>query len=283
MDQGEEKQKHPLTGEPFDEETERQRLIPLGPKKELVTPEMQRAFAEDYLPRVTRGLDTLRVVEDKLFYSGEYRRHDSVNYHRCYVIPRHNDFSDHAMIEMLINQKIEHLTVLLLGEQVDIEYSEKDRFRIEYEPEGETEVLSISGVINKRRIYAAYNNNGNLEDFYMNSATHLHEDPDFTLDHDQIYTNVDKIRKLGKILFTARGYVYELGFDEENDNLTLKRKEDEELKDSISIPLKLNIEDVINTLVSREIFNDPVQADLKYDESWKNANFETFGVKWHRE
>ncbi len=274
MDQGEEKPKHPLTGESYDEETERARLTPIDKLKDA---EIQAKF-KDFIKESLRDNPEKRKINAKKLLEISSQRGWAFRSYFSYV-PNTDTFQERASINFTETEGNYNLTELIkYGEdRGDSTHLVFDQVKILEDGERKVvwEGVRISLDNNHNSIELNYDENGNIIKFNLNPQHTYHP-----------LTNIDiaELKNKKHIKIDEGNTNYEWEINEADKIITFKRIKDGRLCDSMSIPTKIDKEQVINDLCPHELIENPYEANSDCDNKWLDKDIlkDTFGIDWQR-
>lgn len=291
MDQGEENPKHPLTGEPYDEEVERAKLIPLDkgdkPSKEIQT--AFKNFVEEYIGR-NNFKGEFRIIPEKLFVSEELPKQEwqSLFFRSYYQNPLNRSFDGLDQRAKLILSRSKNgyfAKIEKTGEhrkfseqqpqEIDIQFSDRDRFEDTGNFGGFSKVL-IHRKQNGRELSVYYNKDGRLVQIGEKVGQNKRE-----IIENHFWWDRDKLNDLlnGKKFSTRKGE-FKASKDKESREVTLTRSINGEVQDRIIIPLEVNLDEIFEQMFPKPLLEDGLNAETNLDEEWMSADLKNFGISW---
>lgn len=270
MDQGEEKPKHPITGEPYDEEEERNRLHPIE-VSETTSKEVQNAFI-NYCKNTGSGLDP---KEDKAYPERLLLVHNSGlkvrEYYSLYRPGKTYDFLRIAELRIRLDNSDKFDSIEL--EQYDENGDHQGFFYDDVD-------TSIYFVKENDALDVVYHKEGDLTRIAFTVYNQELEEDD-----DEASLKIEseallELARLGKMSLERKSHSYTLATVKGKIILTHKHGN---RKDECVIPVKISTEETINKLFNPITLKDPVNAPTDLDDSWKSANLSKIsGIEWER-
>lgn len=284
MDQGEEKPRHPLTGEPYDEEEERSRLQVIENGK-FPSTEIQVKFAE-FISTIYKGRGERRVSPQKLFTAYLYKQEWGDHFLRFYYDRNDSDqrgFTCRKMLDFYKkNEEINYISIRLHGETQNVPYEELDKSTLDFINDNADETLKVGLTIKSRKLVLDFDNKGELRGINFNSDMKSHSDPDIVLFMTKEY--IDLIKKTNKSFKQKIRYSnVKLNFDHDTNSIIFERSEDGEIKDTVNIPIEIDLTKIEDMLLTESLKKDPLTADTDEDIQWQDFNFGKLGIEWQRD
>lgn len=247
------------------------RPLPL-PEQSSITPEVQEAFKKHLKESNTMSTARYHSVPEKLFEATGMPPWNGTSYFRVYYrIPTRETFSLYDVTAELFltmndNESVDSFTVDLLGEPGE----RKDKLRISHwanlPPIGRSHT-SIDATLQERDLRANYDND-QLHDFL------------FKPNYDDFGVNIffEELQARGKMNFGDT----QVEYDKENGLVKLKRETNGEIRDEITIPTKIDSQQITQELIPAQLQNNPLEADPEHDH-WKTTDLKhDLGIDWQR-
>ncbi len=274
MDQNEEKPKHPITGEPYDEEVERAKLIPVDQIKDA---EVQAKF-KDFIRESLRDNPEKRKINAKKLLEITSRATWVFRSYFSYV-PNRDTFQERASINFTETEGNYNLTELIkYGEdRGDSTHLVFDQVKILEDGERKVvwEGLQISLSNQGNYIEINYDDNGQIIKFNLIPQGVYHRS-----------TNIDipDLKNKKRIIVTEESFDYEWEYNEVNSTIVYKRIKGSRLLDNMFVPTKIDKEQVISDLCPRELIKNPYEASSDLDNKWLDKDIlkDAFGIDWQR-
>lgn len=292
MDGDEEKPKHPLTGETYDEKAERARLVS-SDEISATSPELQQKFqnfVDQFLvPDIAHKDFSHKTVPARLFFAREVKPTSKPsNTRRVYFkrddrLPTYNFRPAHELNfekSQSLSGEIINFRVHSLGEEHDAPYEELDSFTISCDLNtfGD-ESLNIQSNINSKVLRVSYWQGGKLDVIEFNSDLRKHHSDDVDLTAE-IFEAVKA--KKSKEVVQARGADFEVTYNEESDAVEIRRILKGKQTDFMSIPMQVDLKQTQVKVLSGQLIDNPVGADLSEDDQWMALTLNDLGINWQR-
>lgn len=298
MDGDEEKPKHPLTGEPYDEETERKRLAPVEESPSQLAIHAFEKFIVESRSEISVPYE-LRVEPQELFFalSLDFEQYSPAwqEVNRTYM-PKvnSNEFNDsdeqYRISLQTTDNTIQAVRLSLRGENLDdllrakaeslsIAFgSEEERAR---EPK-DFKNVSIECTSGDTTIYVTYHE-GVITHFGLNTK----DGGGFDIVQENNNQNVPTFNKLSKkkILKKTNRSVSFLATEEKIDDIVqirVQRSKHGQIKEELIIPSQISTEAVFWDVVPKALLDNFYDAPTNLD-IWKNTNLATFNIRWNRQ
>ncbi len=275
MDQGEEKPKHPITGEPYDEEAERARLSPID---QISNAEVQAKF-KDFIGESFRdNPDKRKINANKLL---EVKKHGNRVMRIYYSYnPQITTFLEKAKVELLEHEKEGKILEIIKYGEDRAEYTHL-RFNQVFWTIDEGATVFDSGLeVNtsymRNKFEIKYDQNGKIIQlrFYEKGRTH----PTSNI-------NIHALEKTGKFTISVVGKERDhWEIDDLGERIIYTREIDEQLQQRLTVPIKINKDQLLERICPPALIENPYEAKSDLDDKWLSQDLlkDVVGINWQR-